>query len=493
MKKIDRFILKSFFGPFVMIFLIVIFVLMMQFLWLYIDELVGKGLGFKVIAEFLGWGSATLIPLALPLATLLSSIMTLGSLGENNELLAMKAAGISLPRILTPLTIVTVFICIGAFFASNDLIPVAYNKIYTLRDDINKTKSEIKIPIGVFYDGIDNYRLLVNSKDKETGMMHDIIVYNHSGDKGNTSITVADSGLIKLSEDKKGISFTLFSGTNYEENDKINYRDTSLALQKIRFRQQEVIIPLTNHAFERSDDGRFGNEVMSKDLSRLRKDRDSLTLDYSKAYDKEMGLVRNTLNLRYDRELDSAYMPRYEAKAEYSSKMYLYDSLSTEKKLDVVTQALSKIKHPKEEYSAFERDNRYTTSILRKTKIEMFRKFTLSLACLIFFFIGAPLGAIIRKGGLGTPAIISVLFFVLYWVVDISGVKLAKDGAISPFAGTFISSLVLLPIGVFLTYKATKDSSLFNMDAMMNNIKNSFIRTGKKIRGLFSRKKKAGK
>ena len=246
MKRLDRFILTSFVGPFVAILFIVIFILMMQFLWLYIDELVGKGLSLKVILEFLGWGSATLLPLSLPLATLLSSVMTLGNLGENNELLAIKAAGISLSRVLAPLIIVSAGISIGAFFAANDLIPVAYNKIFTLRDDIGRTKEEIKIPTGAFYDGIDGYILRVDERDEKSGMMYGVMVYNHTNNNGNTSLTLADSAMMKMSEDKSYLTFILYSGSNYEETNTRKYRDTTLTLQKIEFKDQSMVIPLTS-------------------------------------------------------------------------------------------------------------------------------------------------------------------------------------------------------------------------------------------------------
>ena len=206
-KKLDLFTLKSFLGPFIMTFMIVLFVLVMQFLWLYIDELVGKGLSLWVIIEFLAWGSATLIPYALPLATLLASIMTLGNFGENNELLAMKAAGISLPRIIAPLIIVAVLISIGAFFASNNLIPLSYRKIYTLRDDIGRTKDEIKIPTGVFYNGIDGYTLRVNHND-DNGIMHHVMVYDHSSHQGHNSLVVADSDRKSTSLNTKHIQLS---------------------------------------------------------------------------------------------------------------------------------------------------------------------------------------------------------------------------------------------------------------------------------------------
>ena len=214
MKKIDQFIIKSFVGPFFAILMVVIFILLMQFLWLYIDELVGKGLSMKVILEFLGWGCATLLPLSLPLATLLASMMTLGTLGEHNELLAIKAAGISLQRILMPLGVICIGICIGAYFISNNLIPTAYNKIYTLRDDIGKTKEEIRIPTGTFYNGIDGYILRVENRDKETGTMYGVMVYNHTKNKGNVSLTIADSAQLNMSKNKNYLTFHMFSGIN---------------------------------------------------------------------------------------------------------------------------------------------------------------------------------------------------------------------------------------------------------------------------------------
>ena len=217
MKRLDRFILKAFIGPFVAILLVVIFILMMQFLWVYIDELVGKGLGLKVILEFMFWGSCTTMPLCLPLATLLASMMTVGQMAENNELMAIKAAGISLSRVFLPLMLAAVVISISAFFVSNNLVPKAFNEIYTLRDDIGKTKNEIKIPAGTFYDGIDGYILRVGSKDKTSHMMYDVMVYDHTSGKGNTSLTLADSAIIKMSKRKDYLTFSLYSGRNYSE------------------------------------------------------------------------------------------------------------------------------------------------------------------------------------------------------------------------------------------------------------------------------------
>ena len=209
MKRLDRYLLKSFTGPFALVFFIVLFILVMQFLWVYIDELVGKGLGLGVIAEFMGWGACTILPMVLPLSTLLASIMTMGGLGENNELLSMKAAGISIGRTMLPLMIVSFLIAISAFFISNELIPVAYEHIYALRDDIGRTKDEIKIPDGVFYDGIEGYTLRTERQDDETGMMYNLMVYDHTKNDGNTSIIIAESGKIQITEDKKYLIFDM--------------------------------------------------------------------------------------------------------------------------------------------------------------------------------------------------------------------------------------------------------------------------------------------
>ena len=475
MKKLDLFILKSFLGPFIMTFLIVLFVLMMQFLWLYIDELVGKGLSLGVIFEFLGWGSATLFPLALPLATLLASIMTMGSFGENNELLAMKAAGIPLLRILSPLMILSVLISVAAFFASNNLIPVAYENIYTLRDDIGKTKEEIKIPTGIFYNGIDGYTLRVVERD-ENDVMHNVMVYDHSKGQGNISLTVADSGIIKMSSDKSSLTFTLYNGTNYEETNTRTKRDSTYSLQKVNFTMQEIVIPLSNYAFQKSESSKYGNEVMTKGLAQLRIDRDSLEVRHEKSLDNLVRRASHPDNLNH-----TVQIIKLKTEPGVMKRSMNIDSLlcwkGAEEEQEAYSKAISQLDMQIANVQYFPTELNQIAYPLRRTIQESFRKFTLSIACIIFFFIGAPLGAIIRKGGLGTPVIVSMFFFVIYWVVDISGKKLANDGAISPFLGAFISTFVLFPMGVFLTWKSTKDSALFNADAYIMFFKNLFSKT----------------
>ena len=478
MKKLDQFILRSFIGPFIAILLVVVFILMMQFLWLYIDELVGKGLSFKVILEFLGWGSATLLPLSLPLATLLASMMTMGTLGENNELLAIKAAGISLQRVFAPLAIVCGVISIGAFFVSNDLIPVAYNNIYTLRDDIGRTKEEIKIPTRTFYNGIEGYILRVDERNDETGMMHGVMVYNHTKNKGNTSLTLADSAEMKMSKDKSYLTFVMYNGSNYEETNTKKYRDTTLQMQKIDFDKQSLIIPLENYAFQKSDSSRFSDQVKSMNLKQLNHSQDSIGKLNSEGKAENIASLQRSRILRYNSQLDTGARQK---------TPFAKEGLGLWEDIDDEIKAVEKAKKNAEEMqmnlTSYSRERYHHTFILRLIDIEILKKFALSIACFIFFFIGAPLGALIRKGGLGTPAIISVLFFVAYWVIDISGVKLARDGAVGPFSGVFFSSYVLFPTGLYLTWMAINDSAIINMDA----IKSGFRKIKAKVMSIFKK------
>ena len=458
MKKLDRFILKSFIGPFVAILFIVIFILVMQFLWLYIDELVGKGLELKVILEFLMWGSCQVLPIAIPLATLLSSMMTFGDMGESYELTAMKASGISLGRILLPVVVVSALISVGAFFVNDRLVPYSINQIYTMRDDIGRTKSEIKIPVGTFYDGIEGYILRISDRDKETGMMYDVMVYDHITDKGNTNLTVADSAMMKMSKNKDYLTFQLYDGTNYKETNVRRYRDTSLALQRIHFARQEMVIPLENYSFQHSDSARYGEQVKSMSIAQLKHGHDSLSIK------SDAGIAKHMNELRYN----SGLMFRSQLDTNWNEKGW--QTLILEADPD-------KWNDPKERQRAYisaagnarQMENTLNgqgmeayeySRLLRWTEVEIWKKYAQALACFILFFIGAPIGSLIRKGGLGTPAVISILFFVLYWVVDISGTKLARDGAASPVMGDFISAAVLTPIGAFLTWMAIRDKAL---------------------------------
>ena len=464
MKKLDKFILKAFLGPFVAILLIVVFILMMQFLWLYIDELVGKGLGLGIVLEFMFWGGCTILPLALPLATLLASMMTIGQMAEHNELMAIRSAGISLSRVLVPLSVASVFISVAAFFTGNNLVPKAFNEIYTLRDDIGKTKEEIKIPSGTFYDGIEGYVLRVEGQDKHSGMMYGVMVYDHTSGKANTSLTLADSALMKLSKAKDYLTFTLYDGVNYQETNTRAYRDTTLELQRVDFDRQTLIIPLKNYAFEKSDSSRFGSQAKAMPLAELSVQRDSLRRTVRDAHNRYYSEIRQGSTFVMGRQLDTARQERV------AQEPFSYEGFGTWSSLELernaYEQAAESATRMASTLTSYGHDVYEPIFYLRRTDIEFFKKFAQALACLLLFFIGAPRGALIRKGGLGTSAIVSILFFVLYWVVDISGTKLARDGAMSATAGTFTSAFVLAPIGAFLTWKAINDASLFSNDTM---------------------------
>ena len=482
MKKLDQFIIKSFLGPFFGILMVVVFILMLQFLWLYIDELVGKGLGLRIILEFLGWGSATMLPLSLPLATLLASVMTVGQMAENNELIAMKSAGISLTRVLTPLIICAGIISILAFLAVNNLVPVAYNKIFTLRDDIGKTKEEINIPTGTFYDGIDGYVLRIDSKDDKTNMMHGILVYDHTAGKGNVSLTIADSAMLKMSKSKDYLTFQMFSGINYSETNKMNYRDTSLQLQKTNFRNQKMIIPLQNYAFQKSEQSKFGDQVRAMNLTQLGHGKDSLTHLNDSTWAVNTASFFSRRILRFANQLDTA--SHFQGTTLFDrSKLKKWGS--KEEELSAYRNAENMASEYCTAVSSYENDVYGYIYILRRTDVELLKKFAEALACFILFFIGAPLGAFIRKGGLGVSAIIAVLFFVLYWVVDITGTKLARDGAVTAAAGVFISTIVLAPLGAYFTWKAAHDSAIFNTEnfgSWWRKIKSKFMSIFRKTR-----------
>lgn len=461
-----------------MILLVAIFILVMQFLWVYIDELVGKGLSLGIVAEFLFWGSCTVLPLALPLATLLASMMTIGNMGENNELIALKAAGVSVLRVMLPILIASFFISIGTFFVINNLVPVSYNEIITLRDDIGKTKEEIKIPSGTFYDGVEGYVLRVGSRNDKTGMMRDVMLYDHHG-KGNTRLTLADSAIMKMSKDKSYLTFRMYNGTNYQETNEVSYRDTSFQLQRIDFSRQEMVIALQNYAFQKSDSARYGDQVKALPLERLRTQKDTLEMKRDSTTAHQLFSTAASYIFTKNRQLDTTSTG---ITANFRDPEFLVfkDKQTMAQALDRAAENARQLKANLESYEFGSFD--YTVR-LRWTALEFLRRYGQALACFIMFFIGAPLGALIRKGGIGVSAIVSLLFFVLYWIIDITGVKLARDGSISPGTGAFISSGILLVIGLFLTWKAIHDTDISNMDS----IKNWWRKAKSNLAGIFKK------
>ena len=464
MKKLDRFILKAFIGPFVAILFVVVFILMMQTLWLYIDELVGKGLGLRTILEFLFWGVCSLaLPLALPLATLLASTMTVGQLSENGELMAIKAAGISFGRIIAPLSVAAALIAGGTYWVCSRLVPYAFNQVYTLRDDIAHTKDEIKIPPGTFYDGIDGYILRVGAQDKESKMLYDVQVYDHTAHNGNTSVTMADSAMLKMAKSKEYLTFSLYHGSTYREDNTMRHNDTSLVLQHIDFARQELLIPLRNYRFEKSDSARFDDQVRTKQQAELRHLRDSLRHHMDSLHDLHYEQVKHGAAFQQARQLDTA--TRNPERIYFSHPDYLVWQ-SDNAKAQAYARAADNAMKLSSEVNNFRFESLDQSFNLRQSTLSFLERFAQGLACFLLFFIGAPLGALVRskRGGLGVGLIASVLFFVLYYVINLSGNKLARDGAIDTPVGVFISAAVIAPLGAFLTWKALKDAELFNMD-----------------------------
>jgi len=470
----------SFVGPFFAILAFVVFALMMQFLWLYIDELVGKGLSIKIILEFMGWGSVTMLPLSLPLATVLASVMTMGAMAENSELIAIKSAGISLARVFAPLVGVCMVIAIGTFFVSNNLMPLAFNNIYSLRDDIGKTKEEIHIPTKTFYDGIENYILRVESSDKKSGMMYGVMVYNHTANKGNISIAIADSAIIKMSPDKTYLTFVMYNGVNYEEENNNTIRDTTLQIQRTEFSMQRMIIPLEHYGFKKTKVGRFSDQAKSMPLKELNIARDSIRMQLTDRKNQEEARLRSDIaTLEYNRQLDTSKV--YPAR-----NLFPLDSIkaaSIDQQIIAHEAAIRRIDSFVSDMTNYEREIGLSAMTLKLVNIEVYKKFSLPLCCFLLFFIGAPLGALVRKGGIGTPAIIAILMFVLYYITDIVGTKLSRDGAITPFLGDFIATFVLAPICVFFCWKAINDEPILGTD----NLKNWWRKTKTRVMEIFKK------
>ena len=480
MKKLDQFIVKAFIGPFIAILLVVIFILMMQFLWLYIDELVGKGLGVWVIMEFMMWGGCTILPLAIPLSTLLASMMTIGQMAENNELLAIKASGVSLWRVMVPVMFCSVVICVGTFFASDSLVPKAYDEIMTLRDDIKHTKDEIKIPVKTFYDGIDGYVLRVEERDDKTGMMYDVMVYDHTAGKGNVSITVADSAEIRMSRDKDFLTFSMYSGTNFQETNTMQYRDTTLELNKVDFSRQRIMISLENYSFQKSDSTRFSDEVKAMSLAELREYKDSLSTQLERFHKGHVRSFLKNSELDFNNQLDSSYIKKGLRVMELPDE-FTWESNAD--KLRAYENAANRARNMRGDLEAGGREIYHPRFFILRTAPEIYRKYATALTCIILFFIGAPLGAIIRKGGLGVSAIVSALFFVLYYILDIIGFKLAKDGSFPASAGAFLSPLIMLILGIYLTVAAIKDTSILNFSL----VKIGWRRLVRRFKGMFNK------
>ncbi len=539
-----------------MTFFIVLFLLLMQFLWRYIDELVGKGLEVSVIGELLLYASAGLVPLALPLAILLSSLMTFGNMGEFYELTAIKASGISLRRIMQPIIILVIFITIGSFLFSNNVLPVTNLKMKSLISDVRRQRPEVSIIEGAFYNGLGDYSIRVSKKDPVSNMLYGLQIYDHSAGKGNIIVTIADSGRMKMTADKRNMIIVLWDGHRYEEViENKRRRERRFPHQTLRFKEQQFIIELSGFELSRSDESIFKNAYQMLNVQQLQRAVDSIQLDLkSKTRDFHVSMINRSLlrfksksrnpddfeqyvgtgsnNLPPDTKTmeqantipnSSSVSPQHEslnaearkAKARRLALMKRADlersgrhptvdsekqritrpappvlkkitnfdtlvaSFSAKDKLELINSAMDNIAQSHFQIASATSTNDYETRLLRRHEIELHRKFTLSMACLIFLFIGAPLGAIIRKGGLGLPTVISTLLFILYYIISLTGEKFVRESILSAYQGMWLSSFILVIAGIFLTYQATNDSAILNVDTYINWIREKIgIRKG---------------
>jgi len=465
MKILHKYMLRSYLGPFLVTIFITIFILLMQFLWKYVDDLVGKGLEWDVILRLMFYASATFVPLALPLAVLLSSLMTFGNLGEHYELVSIKSAGISLQKAMQPLIILAVIISISAFLFSNYVFPVANLKFGSLLYDIRQKKLAFNLDEGIFDNELNGYVIRAGRKAKDNKTIYDVMIYDHTDRMGNTKVTVAKKGIMELSPNQKQLVITLYNGYNYiEVTNARDYRQNH-PFEEIKFKKQILSFDLSQLDLAHTNESLFKNHYSMLNIKQLDHAIDSLSR-FVKT--REIAFRQNALrnfgylrpNVRKDAE--NPEMIQKQAPVLYP----LLRNFSLEARNDVLEIAQRHTRSAKD--NVLFHANRIIKpkkQLIIRHEIIWNQKFKLSLACLIFFFIGAPLGAIIRKGGLGLPVVISVIFFVIYHVISVTGEKAARAGEMSVIFGVWLSTLVILPLGLFLTYKAATDAPLMDSES----------------------------
>ena len=441
----------------------------MQFMWMHVNDLVGKGISLGVLSEFFIYATASVVPLALPLAILLSSLIAFGNLAEKSELTAMKAAGISLFRILRPLAIAVAILSVGAFYFSNNVLPKSQAKLWALIFSLRQKSPELQIPVGEFYDEIHGYNIYVRNKTRDGDLLN-LMIYDYSSGFEDAKVMVADTGRLRTSTDKQFLVLDLINGEAFENLNKKQQRATrttqNIPYRRETFSHKRLIIDF-NTDFNRYDESILDDQHVSKNVAQLLHSIDSVE-HVSDARCKEQSdkLIKERYFGREGTRTDvilpvtlsSEDVERYNL-----DSLWAHLSLTRKKQVYSIAQEKARNYRDQIEYNAILLED--TERYVRKHEIELYRKFTLAFACLIFFFIGAPLGAIIRKGGLGAPVVISVILFIIYYIIDNTGYKMAREALWPCWAGMWLSSFVLLPIGMFLTYKAATDSPLFNPEA----------------------------
>ncbi len=471
MKTLHKFVLKSYVGPFVMTFFIAMFVFFMMFIFKYIDDFVGKGLSFSILSELFFYFSLTTVPMALPLAILLSSLMTFGNLGEHFELTAMKSSGLSLQKIMTPLIITTICLSVGAFYFSNNILPFTNLKAGSLLYDVRESKPALLFKEGVFNNSLEGFSIRIGKKDKDQKTLREILIYDHRAMQGNNIVLAAKSGKMEETADKMFLVLTLKDGVSYKEMVD-NPKDIEThPLMRDKFEERIIRFDLSEFKMSRTNEDLFKNNYQMLNISQLKQAIDSLTIKN----EKRKANFTKQLKQSYYAKSNSLLAVLDSTKKSISDTIY-FSKFPNAQQLRIIESATNIARSAKAYSESIL--NEYETEDYSKLKyeVEWHRKFTLSIACIVLFFIGAPLGAIIRKGGLGMPVVISVVFFIIFHILSITGEKLAKEGEIQVYQGMWLATAILFPIGVFLTFKATSDSSLFDANAYIEPIKNFFTR-----------------
>ncbi|MFI5135418.1 MAG: LptF/LptG family permease [Chitinophagales bacterium] len=455
LRKIDWYLLKSFVLPFIAIFFVTLFVLIMQFLWKYVDDLVGKGLSWFVIGQLLFYASASMVPLALPLATLLASMMTMGNLAEFYELTSFKSSGISLWRICRSLLMLSIVISGLALLFANYALPVANLKFGSLLYDIRQQRPALNIKQGVFYKEIEGYSIRVGKKDADNRTIHDILIYDHTSGKGDDYVITAKKGEMYLTPDKRFLVLQLYDGNQFQELSPVARPGKKYEQVRVSFKEWQKLFDLSEFSLSRTDERLFKDNYQMQNIRQLKASADTLKMDIDNGV-KNAKLFDKPYYTFVRVNLDSvSRLPKPDSnlnRAITDSSLIYGKALTTARNVKGFVEFTSKGQEGKVE-------------ILRRYLIELQRKFTLSVACFILFIIGAALGAIIRKGGFGLPFVVSVLFFIIFYMLSVSGEKMAREGVLSPFWGMWFSTIILLPIGIFLFYQANRDSAWLNLDA----------------------------
>jgi len=458
LKKIDKLVLGRFIGPLILTFCITLFIIVMQFLWKYIDDLVGKGLEWHIIAELIFYASASFVPLALPLAVLLASIMTMGNFGENYELVAAKSSGVSLLRFMRALIVAVVLLSMSAFFFSNNILPQANLKMYMLLYDVRHQKPALNIKEGVFYNEIEGYSIKVGKKHPNNKTIEDIIVYDHTSGRGNDNVLIAEKGEMFTTADDRYMVLRLINGRQYSEM-KPEKAVNQYEHLRTTFKTWEKYFDLSQFNLQRTDERFWKRHYEMLNLRQLQKTIDSLEAQIAS---KQEGFA-SSLGQYYSFLRKDVSTGREIHPADFSL-IAAYNSLSEDEQKKILNRALGSARSVKSFAGVADRDLAYKKKSLVKHQLVWHRKFTFSIACVVLFFIGAPLGAIIRIGGLGMPLVVSVLFFVVFHVLTMTGQKVAEEGVLTAMQGSWLATVVLLPFGILLTYKSMHDSALLNLD-----------------------------